>query len=72
MGGIDYIRGMYVKKKKNASGSTSILMVSKDRSRRHRLAKTIGHGRTPEEISSLVMSAKEFIANAKGASSPGH
>ena len=71
MGGLDYIRGMYIKKKKNASGSTSVLVVSKDRSRRHRLVKTIGHGRTPEEISSLVMSAKEFIANARGPFLPG-
>ncbi len=48
MGGLDYIRGMYTKKKKNASRSTSVLVVSKDRSCHHKLVKTIGHGRTQD------------------------
>ena len=56
---------MYVKKKKNASGSTSVLVVSKDNHRRHRLVKNMGCGNTPSEISVLVSSAKEYIANTK-------
>lgn len=62
---------MYVKKKKNASGSTSVLVVSKDNHRRHRLVKNMGCGNTPSEISVLVSSAKEYIANTKGPFLPG-
>ena len=62
---------MYVKTKKNASGSKSVLVVAKDKSRRNRLVKTIGCGRTEGDVSRLVGKAKEYIENAKGPLLPG-
>ena len=71
MGGLGYIRGMYVKTKKNASGSKSVLVVSKTKSRSNRLVKTIGCGRTAEEISKLIAKGHEYIEEAKGPLLPG-
>ena len=71
MGGLGYIKGMYVKTKKNASGSKSVLVVAKDKSRRTRLVKTIGSGMTEGEVSRLVGRAQEYIENARGPLLPG-
>ena len=62
---------MYVKTKKNASGSKSVLVLSKTKSRSNRLVKTIGCGRTAEEISRLVAKGHDYIEKAKGPLLPG-
>ena len=71
MGGLGYSTRHVCQEEKNASGSTSVLVVSKDNHRRHRLVKNIGCGNTPSEMSVFVSSAKEYIANTKGAFLPG-
>lgn len=71
MGGLGYSTRHVCQEEKNASGSTSVLVVSKDNHRRHRLVKNMGCGNTPSEMSVFVSSAKEYIANTKGAFLPG-
>jgi len=50
---------MFVRKKKNRSGSVSIQVI--DKSNGYRVLKTIGVARNPEEIERLVELGKIFI-----------
>ena len=50
---------MYVRKKKNRSGSTSVVVVSK-KSGRYEEVKSFGASTNPEEISRLYRQAKEW------------
>jgi len=54
---------MFVREKKNNSGSISVQVVSKT-SRKYKIVKTIGCSRNLDEISRLVIQAKQYINQA--------
>ena len=56
---------MYVRKKKNRSGSTSVVIVDKS-SGKIRYLKTIGIGSDEQDISDLIIQGKKWIASRKG------
>jgi transposase len=56
---------MYVRKKKNRSGSTSIVIVDKS-SRKYRYLKTIGISSDERELATLYRQGKKWIAVQKG------
>lgn len=51
---------MFIKKKKNRSGSTSVVVVEK-KNQKIKLIKSIGTGKTDIEISSLIAQGEQFI-----------
>ena len=55
---------MFVRKKRNTSGSLSIQVI--DKSRGYRVIKTIGSSRNPEEIERLLALGKRFIERQSG------
>lgn len=52
---------MFVRKKKNRSGSVSIQVI--DKSKTYRVVKTIGSSKDPEQISRMIELGKLFIAH---------
>jgi len=56
---------MFVRKKQNKSGSVSIQIISKTR-RKYKVVKTIGSGRTKEEIEVLYYQAKQKLSELEG------
>ena len=61
----DYFYFMFVRKKKNRSGSTSIVVVNKV-SRRVNYIKTIGTSSDAHEIERLYRQGQEYINNLGG------
>ena len=57
---------MYVRRKKNRSGSTSVVIVDKS-SGRIRYLKTIGISSDEQDISGLILQGKKWIATQTGA-----
>lgn len=55
--------GMFVRKKKNKSGSVSVQVI--DKSKSYRVVKTLGSSKIPEEIERLVALGKAFINSRK-------
>jgi hypothetical protein len=51
---------MFVRKKRNKSGSVSVQVI--DKAKGYRVIKTIGSARTPEEIDRLVELGEVYIA----------
>ena len=56
---------MFVRRKKNRSGSTSVVVADKSHGVFREL-KVVGVGNTDEEIRALVMEGKEWIAHYGG------
>jgi len=56
---------MFVRQKKNKSGSTSVVVVRKEKGR-YKLVKTIGSSSDPQEIESLCRQGKEWIRRQTG------
>ena len=52
---------MFVRKKPNKSGSVSIQVVVKTRSRRQKVIKSIGSGKDPKEIERLMAEGRDYI-----------
>lgn len=58
---------MFIRKNKNRSGSVSVQVVDKSTGK-YRIVKTMGSGRTDQEIEYLYQRAKQFIFEFKGQS----
>ena len=56
---------MFVRQKKNKSGSTSVVVVRKDKGR-YKLVKTMGSSSDPQEIDNLSRQGKEWIRRKSG------
>lgn len=55
-----YAKGMFIRKKSNKSGSTSIQII--DKSSGYKVVKTIGSAKDPKQIKQLEIEAMNFIA----------
>ena len=53
---------MFVRKKPNKSGSVSVQVVVKTRSRKQKVVKSIGSSKDPKEIEHLMSEARDYIA----------
>lgn len=53
---------MFVRKKPNKSGSVSVQVVVKTRSRKQKVVKSIGSSKNPKEIELLMSEARDYIA----------
>ena len=53
---------MFVRKKPNKSGSFSIQVVAKTRSRKQKVIKSIGCSKDPKEIDRLMAEGRDYIA----------
>ena len=58
---------MFVRQKKNKSGSMSVIVVRKEKGR-YKLVKTMGSSSDPQEIESLSRQGKEWIRRQTGMS----
>lgn len=56
---------MFIRKNKNRNNSISVQIISKSRGK-YNVVKTLGTGKTEEEIESLYYSAKQYIAEMQG------
>ena len=56
---------MFVRQKKNKSGSTSVIVVREEKGR-YKLVKTMGSSSDPQEIESLIRQGKEWIRRQTG------
>ena len=52
---------MFVRKKPNKSGSVSVQVVAKTRSRRQKVIKSIGSSKDPKEIERLMAEGRDYI-----------
>ena len=57
--------GMFYRKKKNLSGSTSVQIISKERGK-YKVVKTIGHSTNEQEIQKLIYLAKQEVERLGG------
>lgn len=71
MGDPRYLCSMFLRKKRNNSGSTSVQILSKDKGRRQRLVETIGCGRTEQEIELLIAKGRDRMDYLRGPMLPG-
>ena len=62
---------MFIRKKPNKSGSTSVQVIVKTKNRKQRVVKTIGSSRDTDEIERLMAEGRKYIANQQGALLPG-
>lgn len=62
-----YFRGMFIRRNKNRSGSVSVQIVQKHNGK-YRLVKTIGSGRTNQEIEFLYQHARQYLQETQGQS----
>lgn len=62
---------MFLRKKLNKSGSTSVQVVLKTKSRKQRVVKTIGSSRDADGIERLLAEGRKYIADMEGAMLPG-
>lgn len=56
---------MFIRKKKNKSGSTSVVILDKS-SGKSKVIKTIGSTKKPERVESLVLRAQQYIQDKQG------
>jgi len=56
-----YLCSMLVRKKPNKSGSVSVQVVAKTRSRRQKVIKSIGSSKDPKEIERLMAEGRDYI-----------
>ena len=61
MGVPRYLCSMFVRKKPNKSGSVSVQVVAKTRSRRQKVIKSIGSSKDPKEIERLMAEGRDYI-----------
>ena len=61
MGVPRYLCSMFVRKKPNKSGSVSVQVVAKTRSRRQKVIKSIGSSKDPKEIECLMAEGRDYI-----------
>ena len=54
---------MFVRKKPNKSGSVSVQVVAKTRSRKQKVVKSIGSSKDPKEIERLVAEGRDYITS---------
>jgi hypothetical protein len=54
---------MFVRKKPNKSGSVSVQVVAKTRSRKQKVIKSIGSSKEPKEIERLVAEGRDYITS---------
>jgi len=61
LGVLLYLCSMFVRKKPNKSGSVSVQVVDKTRSRRQKVIKSIGCSKDPKEIEHLMTEGRDYI-----------
>lgn len=71
MGVPGYFKGMFVRRKQNRSGSISVQVVEKSKDRRQVVLKSIGSGRTEDEIQELERRGYDYIDSFQGPMLPG-
>ena len=71
MGVPDYLYAMFLRKKPNKSGSTSVQVVLKTKNRKQHVVKTIGSSRDADEIEHLMAEGRKYIADSHGPLLPG-
>lgn len=71
MGVPAYLRTMFVRRKPNKSGKTSVQVVEKTRDRKQRVVKTIGCSADEDAIKRMVAEAHDFIDSQLGPMLPG-
>lgn len=54
---------MFVRKKPNKSGSVSVQVVAKTRSRKQKVVKSVGSSKDPKEIERLVAEGRDYITS---------
>lgn len=57
---------MFLRKKPNKSGSTSVQVIVKTKNRKQRVVKTIGSSRDTDEIERLMAEGRKYISNQNG------
>ena len=62
---------MFLRKKPNKSGSTSVQVITKTKSRKQRVVKTIESSRDTDEIKRLMAEGRKYIAKQQGSLLPG-
>lgn len=62
---------MFLRKKPNKSGSTSVQVVLKTKNRKQHVVKTIGSSRDADEIEHLMAEGRKYIADSHGPLLPG-
>ena len=65
MGASGYVLGMHIRKKKNTSGSTSVLLIDKSGGK-YRIVKNFGTTRDEKAIQQLENEAHEYLRQMKG------
>lgn len=71
MGDPRYLCSMFLRKKRNKSGSTSVQILHKDKGRRQRLVETIGCGTSEREIETLMAKGRSRMEYLRGPMLPG-
>ena len=66
-----YLCIMFLRKKSNKSGSTSVQVIAKTKNRKQRVVKTIGSSRDTDEIERLMTEGRKYISDQNGALFPG-
>ena len=62
---------MFLRKKPNESGSTSVQVIVKTKNRKQRVVKTIGSSRDTDEIERLMAEGRKYISDQNGPLFPG-
>lgn len=62
---------MFLRKKPNKSGSTSVQVIVKTKNRKQRVVKTIGSSRDTDEIERLMAEGRKYISDQNGPLFPG-
>ena len=57
---------MFLRKKPNKSGSTSVQVIVKTKNRKQRVVKTIGSSRDTDEIERLMAEGRKYISDQNG------
>ena len=71
MGVPRYFRGMFIRRKPNKSGSTSVQVVVKTRDRRQHVVKSLGVGHSEHELLELERQGQDYIDSLSGPMLPG-
>ena len=66
MGVPRYLCIMFLRKKPNKSGSTSVQVIVKTKNRKQRVVKTIGSSRDTDEIERLMAEGRKYISDQNG------
>ena len=66
MGVPRYLCIMFLRKKTNKSGSTSVQVIVKTKNRKQRVDKTIGSSRDTDEIERLMAEGWKYISDQNG------